>query len=130
MSRRFKLVLAYLLSLFVFGCEKPSSVKVVKSPTDSIFLTVESYGGKGPASADDTRLYAHFSQDGAADRKLILEGEYLEISKLYWVKPDELMICLAGGITDTFRNEVTLSIGRSDRKVRSSLRDVCCDSDC
>jgi hypothetical protein len=125
MNYHTRLMLACLPLLFFFGCAKPSTVRVIRSPISSVFLTIETYNGNGPVSAGDMRLYAHFSQDGETDRQLILDGENLTISKLSWEKPNELVICLSGGITDTFRNEVTLIIGRSDRSVHSSLRENC-----
>ncbi|HEY5339379.1 MAG TPA: hypothetical protein VIJ85_14315 [Rhizomicrobium sp.] len=125
MSRKISLVVACVMSLSATGCAKPDDVRTVKSPTKGVFLTVETYNGNGPVDADDTRLYAHFSQDGASDKDLILEGEYLSISKLTWTKPDQLVICFTGGITSIFRNEVTLFIDSEYRKIHSSLRENC-----
>jgi hypothetical protein len=125
MSKPTNIAFACLIALALAGCAKPSAVKVVKSPVRSVYLTIEYYNGNGPASADDVRVYAHFEQGGDTDRKLILEGEYLELSKLTWVGSNKVLICLSGGITDTFRNEVTLIIGRADRKVHSYLREDC-----
>jgi hypothetical protein len=79
------------MSLLVVSCAKPDSVKTIKSPTSNVFLTIEFYAGNSPVSADDMRLYANFSQNGAIAKALILEGENLEIKKLSWTKPDHLI---------------------------------------
>jgi hypothetical protein len=123
MQRNLTILLA--VTLLLDSCAKPILVKVVNSPTPSVFLTFETYRGLGAVSADDMRLYAHFTQNGNRDEKLILEGENLSVSKLIWTGPRSLVICLSGGITYRFSNEVTLAIGDSDRKVYSDFRQDC-----
>ncbi|HEX3675697.1 MAG TPA: hypothetical protein VHU87_15605 [Rhizomicrobium sp.] len=125
MKRHAKLILACSALSLAPGCAKPDSVRVVKSPDPSVILTIETYKGLGPVSADEVGIYAHFTQGGATSQEQILGGENLTISKLSWQKPNELTICLSGGITDMFRNEVALILGRSDRTVHSVLREDC-----
>ena len=42
---------------------------------------------------------------------LVLDGENLMVTKIIWNNSHDVTICLDGGITDTFRNEVTLIVG-------------------
>ena len=42
-----------------------------------------------------------------------MEGENITIGRLTWNNPHQAMICLDGGITDVFRNQVTLIVGDS-----------------
>lgn len=111
--------------LLLNGCAKPNSVRVLRSPTSSVYLTFETYNGSGPVVADEMRLYAHYSQDGNDTKQLILDGEELELARLVWINPTTLVICLAGGTTDTFHNDVTLIIGTTDRKLHTYLREDC-----
>jgi hypothetical protein len=109
--------------MLVAGCAKPISVKTIATPMKDVVLTVEIYNGIGPAVSDETRLYAHFSQNGATTSQLILSGD-ITISKITWTGPHRMNICV-DGITDTFRNEVVLIDGRVDRKIYSSLIENC-----
>jgi len=41
----------------------------------------------------------------------VLEGDSLTVSKIIWNTPHEDIICLDGGTTDMFHNQVTLILG-------------------
>ncbi len=125
MSRYPGLAVVCTLVCCLTGCTKPDTVRIFRSPTSSVHLTFETSDGLGPVSADEMRLYAHFNQDGHSTKQLILDGEELTISKIIWSGPTSVTICLSGGITDTFRNEATLIIGRSEKKIHSYLREDC-----
>jgi len=98
---------SFLLTAVVSGCAKPDNVVTLKSPTDGIFYTVETYHNHTPVS-DDTRVYAHLERNGKTKKNLVLDGGDLTVEKIIWTSPHEGTFCLQGGITDTFRNEVTL----------------------
>jgi hypothetical protein len=108
-----KLVAMMLLpSLVLSGCARPERVKTFSSPRAEIFLTVETYGGgPGPLGSDVTKVYAHFERYGKSRRVLVMEGDSLTISNIIWNTPHDDTICLDGGITDTFHNQVTLILG-------------------
>ncbi len=101
------LILIPLLSCY----RKPDSVITIKSPSDAVFYTEETSYGIGPATGDDTRIYAHFSNNGRNAKQLVMSGENLENSSISWTSPNDVEICADHGLTDTFRNYVTLIRG-------------------
>ncbi|WP_133166886.1 hypothetical protein [Solimicrobium silvestre] len=119
----FSLMLCILLSL-VLGCSKPDQVKTIKSPTDGIFYTVEIYHEHSPV-ADGTRVYANLERHGKVERMLVLEGGDLTITDINWNGPYDATLCLNGGITDTFRNEVTLISGDTAVTIHNYLHENC-----
>jgi hypothetical protein len=81
-----------------------------KSSTPGLFYTVEIFKNGGPTS-DTTRVYAHLERGSKAKKLLVLEGENLTVTKIVWANSHDATLCLDGGITSTFRNEVTLLVG-------------------
>lgn len=105
-------LIAGLLSLAMFGCAKPYKVETFKSPAEGVFFTVETYnGGPGPLGTDITKVYAHLERDGKSTRIPVLEGDSLTVSRVIWTSPHDDTICLDGGFTDIFHNQVTLDLG-------------------
>ena len=101
-----------LLSMVVSGCARPDKVTTFESPTAGVFFTVEkNNGGPGPLGSDVTKVYAHLERHGKSTRILVLEGDSLSVSKVIWNTPHDDSICLDGGISDTFHNQVTLILG-------------------
>jgi hypothetical protein len=98
-----------LLVVMVSGCSKPDNVTTINSPTQGVFYTVETSKASGPTS-DTTRVYAHLERNGKERKLLVLDGEDLTVEVL-WKDSHNATFCLDGGITDTFRNEVTLIVG-------------------
>lgn len=107
------------------GCAKPDSITRIASPATAIYLTIETANGAGPISADYTKVYVHWEKDGRSDKILVLDGEYLVISQANWIGLNDLDLCMTGGITNTFRNEVNLSIGDDSNSVHTHLRETC-----
>lgn len=105
----FFLAMCLMLAL-VSGCSKPDSVTTIKSPTAGVFYTVETFKAGGPTS-DTTRVYAHLERNGKIKKMLVLDGENVTVAKIIWNNPHDATFCLDGGITNTFRNEVTLIVG-------------------
>jgi hypothetical protein len=103
---------AFVSSILFIGCTKPDSVTIIKSPTSGVFYTVEVSKASGPTS-DTTRVYAHLDRAGKVRKILVLEGSDLTVTQIVWNNPHDATLCLAGGITDIFRNEVTLIVGDS-----------------
>jgi hypothetical protein len=122
-----------LTTVSIFGCfltgcaTKPDHVKTIKSPTDGFYYTVETYLAKGgPPSPGDTLVYANLHRDGQSARRLVLEGEDLTVARIVWDGPYEATICMGGGYTNTFRNEVTLDLGDSaSENVYTHLDESC-----
>src|SRR6185437_3830240 len=81
------------------GCSKPDKITTFKMPDDEISFTFETEIGHGAISSDYTNVYAHFVRNGKADKKEVLSGENLEITKIIWLGQNEATICLVGGIT-------------------------------
>jgi hypothetical protein len=115
---------ALLIVLVISGCAKPNRITVFKSPISGVFYTVETYYASGPVS-DTTRVYAHLEHNGKEKRMLILDGENITIGKIIWNSAHVGTICLDGGITHTFQNEVTLIVGDTSETLRNHLREHC-----
>lgn len=107
------------------GCAKPDHVETIKSPVDGLFYTVETYNGHGPADADFTRVYAHLERNGRSDKQLVVDGGYLELSKITWVSPHDVTLCMKAGVTNSFRNEVTLSLDDTSITINNHLQERC-----
>jgi hypothetical protein len=110
MKKLFVLSTICLMLFLVSGCSKPDEVTTIKSPTEGVFYTVETFKAGGPTS-DTTRVYAHMERHGKDKKLLVLDGENLTVTKIIWNNPHDATFCLNGGITNTFRNEVTLIVG-------------------
>lgn len=122
-TRQFCVAASSPLVLILLGCAKPDRVERVSSPTDGVFYTVE-YFGNGPLVSDFTRVYAHLERGGKSDKKLVIDGDYLEFSKIVWDSPHDVTLCMQRGTTNTFRNEVTLSAGNASETIYNHLREV------
>ena len=83
---------------------------MTKSPIEGLFYTVEVFKAGGPTS-DTTRVYAHLERSGKAKKMLVLDGGNLTVAKIIWNNSHDVTLCLTGGITDTYHNEVTLIVG-------------------
>lgn len=117
-----------LLCLSVFlvaGCAKPDHVVTIRSPDPGLFYTVETYYGHGAVSNDSTSVYAHLEVAGGTDKKLVLDGEYLENSQVVWTGKEDVTVCVTGGVTSSFRNEVTLSAAGVSKTIRNHLQEHC-----
>lgn len=117
--------IAVLIVSLISGCAKPDHVTTVKSPTEGVFYTVETFNGHGAADSDFTRVYAHLERNGKSDRKLVVDGTYLEISKIIWAGPHDVTLCKQAGITNSFRSEVTLISGDTSETIHNHLEEHC-----
>jgi len=116
----------YLTVSLVSGCNT-DTVTTIKSPIRGVFYTVEVSKAGGPA-ADTTRVYAHLERNGKARKILVLSGENLTVGAIIWSTPHNASLCLEGGITDTFRNEVTLIVGdtpEDSETIHNVLQEQC-----
>jgi hypothetical protein len=127
MKTRLLPTMTCLIGILLSGCSKPDQVTTIKSPVEGVFFTVETFHGHGAADSDFTWVYAHLERNGKSRKVLVLSGTYLTVSKIVWVAPHEDTICIDGGITDTFRNEVTLIAGDVSETIRSHLNEHCGD---
>jgi hypothetical protein len=107
-----KIYLGLFLSIVflgIVGCSRPDKITTVASPRPALFYTVETTSGDGPMSSGSTEVYANFRDGSKTRRMLVLRGLYLQISSIKWNSPDDVTMCLAGGITSVFRNQITLN---------------------
>jgi hypothetical protein len=125
MKRGFFVTAIYLVAVVMSGCAKPDRVTTIKSPMDGVFYTVETFNGHGAADADFTRVYAHLERNGKSDKKLVVDGTYLEISKIIWTGSHDVTLCKEAGITDSFRSEVTLISGDTSETIQNQLQENC-----
>ena len=115
-----------LLMLGIFsGCAKPDRVDRINSPVTGLFITVETRYGRGAIAADFTRVYAHLEANGKSDESLVLDGEYLQDTKVIWLNPHEVTLCIPQGATDSFRNLLTLRAGGVSQTIRTHLQEHC-----
>jgi len=112
MSKFMKLTAISLLLIFV-ACSKskPDQIATIKSPTDGVFYTVETFEGHGAIDNDYTRVYLHMERSGESAKALVLSGTYVTVSKVAWINATENTIYIDGGFTSTFCNQVTLRAG-------------------
>jgi hypothetical protein len=108
----------------IAGCAKPDVVKIIQSPKDGLYLSIETFQGHGPVSSDDTAVYVRLHRNGEADKQRVLSGENLSITAA-WTGPDTVTLCLAEGITAEYRNEVTVRANNGYETVHVLLKDKC-----
>lgn len=126
-------LLVLLIAVGVFaGCAliaHPDRVQRFDSPVAGLFFTVETWYGRGAIAPDFTRVYAHVEANGKTDRELVLDGEYLEKTKVIWLSPAEVTLCVETtyqeGYTDHFRSYVTLSVGGVAKTIHSHYQGRC-----
>ena len=116
--------LCVALSL-ALGCARPDHVESIKGPVEGVFYTVETFYGHGAIASDFTRVYAHLERNGKSDRQLVIDGEYLEFSKIIWVGPHDVTLCMKGGFADSFRTQVTLTVGNASETIHNHLEEHC-----
>jgi hypothetical protein len=127
MKKKFLSLAMFLILNLMFGCRKPDSVIMNKSPTEGVFYTVEISKGVGLAS-DTTRVYAHLERHRESRKTLVLEGDDLTVDKIIWNNPHDATLCLDGGFTNIFLNQVTLDVddGPADSEtIYNHLREHC-----
>ena len=125
MKRLCLLTATYWVVSFISGCAKPDHVTTIQSPTEGVFYTVETSYGHGAVDNDSTSVYAHLERSGKSVKKLVLSGEYLEFSKIDWNDPYDITLCLQGGLTSSYYNQVTLSVGDVSVTIHNHLQEHC-----
>lgn len=109
------------------GCSRPDKVLTFPSPAKGLFYTVEEYYARGPVS-DTDRVVAHLERNGKSDSMLVLDGGDVTVKAIHWDGQSDVTICIEGGITNTFRNQVTLFAGESSATVHNHLEERCADA--
>jgi hypothetical protein len=119
-------ILGTLLSFLPACSGKPSATRSYRSPLAALRVVVEDFGGDGPLSADTTRVYAVRILREKTVKQLIVEGEYLGLSRVEWISADQLTLCISSNsMTSSFYNNVTLSDGETSLKVHTTLNQNC-----
>jgi hypothetical protein len=116
------------LSVIVFGilgCSRPDKITIIASPRPALFYTVETVSGDGPMSSGSTEVYANLRDGSKVRRVLVLRGLYLQISSVKWNSPDDVTLCVAGGISSVFRNQITLNGENMFVTVRNHFAEQC-----
>jgi hypothetical protein len=119
--------LASLFALLVSapGCGR-RAVVVVRSDDPSVYVTAVTDYAISPADSDFTRFYAHLVVGKKSDRVLLLDGAYLQDTKVQWRGHNQVTFCnIAEGYTHLFRNQIMLSVGQVSQTIRARLRDWC-----
>ena len=117
---------ALLVELAIIaGCGKPDKVDRINSPNPDVFLTVETNYALGPAAADFTRIYAHLEAKGYSDKELVLDGQYLQNTKVVWLSSNTVMLCISKGYTESFRNYVGLRAGGVSEMIHTHFEEQC-----
>jgi hypothetical protein len=123
-TRCFVAALSATLS-FAPGCARPDHVESIKGPVEGVFYTVETFHGRGAIDSDFTRVYAHLERNGKSDRQLVVDGSYLEFSRIIWASPHDVTLCMKAGLTNSFRTEVTLIVGNAAETIHNHLEEHC-----
>ncbi len=125
-KRNFGLCFALAPLLYcAVGCSGPKTIVRYNSPYDGVYYTVETMHGKGAIDDDFSSVYANLQMGSKTQREEILNGEYLEDTKVSWTSPDDVVLCMEGGYTETFRNVTLLSSGSVTRSLHNHLREDC-----
>ena len=115
--------LAILVLVIAAGCSRPDQITIFDSPVKGIYYTVEDYS---PVSGSATsRVYAHFGRTGKAATRLVLEGEKLTIRRVTWTSQDHVTLCVDGGTSTTFHDEITLSSEDNSITLYNKLKEHC-----
>ncbi len=114
----------FLVIVSLSGCARPDKVSTFKSPVDGLFYTVEEYHAASPVS-DTDRVYANLDRNGKSSRALVLEGGDMTVTTVHWDTTSDVTLCIDGGITNTFRNQVTLFVGDKSVTVHNRLEEHC-----
>jgi hypothetical protein len=110
--------------VLITGCSRPDKLLTFPSSDDGLFYTVEEYHAGGPVS-DTDRVVAHLRRNGKSASIVVLEGGNLTIKNIEWNNQNDVTICIDGGITNTFRSQVTLLAGDSSATVHNHLDERC-----
>ena len=116
-------IICTIVVLFT-GCAHPDKVVTSESPSDGLFYTIEEYHAAGPVS-DTDRVYARFQRHGKSSKMLVLDGGDLTITSIRWTTPTDVTLCVDGGVTNTFRNQVTLFAGDESLTVNNHIDEHC-----
>jgi hypothetical protein len=109
------------------GCAKPDKVENFFFPNHDMAYTVKYHDAAGPADSDFARVYVHPVGDEGDDSQLVIDGDYLTFSKVRWKGPREAVFCLSSGMTNTYRNQVTLRFKKGPQTVKTHLLEGCSD---
>jgi hypothetical protein len=125
-----RLLLCALLATLVLApaaCGRRNTEIVISTPAPGVRIVNSVSRGNGPLSGDFSELSAVFERSGEKDKKLVLSGTYLEIDRIDWRDPHNATICLRGGYTHEFSNNVTLNAyaQRVSYELHFSLREDC-----
>lgn len=86
---------------------------------------METSYGHGAVDNDYTSVYAHLERGGKSVKKLVLSGEYLEFSKIEWNDPSDITLCLQGGFTSLYYNQITLNVQDVSVTIHNHLQEHC-----
>jgi hypothetical protein len=112
------------LFVLVVGCSKaPDYVKTINTPIKGVTLTFETWSFV--LASDTNKLIAHYEQNGEKATQLILQGDYVALSRFSWPSPQKLVLCYKSGAVRDFTNQVDLRIGSDTRRFHITLTEDC-----
>jgi hypothetical protein len=111
----------------LFGCDgKPSATRNYPSSSPGLSVVVEDFEEPGPITADTTRVYGVFTSNGKTVRRLIVEGEYLGLSRVDWKGVGELQLCISPrSMTSSFYNNIVFSAESTSIVIHTTLVQSC-----
>jgi hypothetical protein len=107
------------------GCNKVDESRKIDGPNNGATYVIETSYGLGAATSDYTVLSAVSRGDKEGKKVLVLSGENLVIQKLTWTDANNVYICLKGGITDRYANQVSIGPIEKLVKIRNHLVEDC-----
>lgn len=115
---------AIALFVLVSGCsDAPDYVETINTPLKGVTLTFETWSFV--LASDTNKLVAHYEQNGEKATQLILQGDYVALSKFSWPSQQKLVLCYKSGSVQDFTNQVDLRIGGDARRFHVTLKEDC-----
>jgi hypothetical protein len=113
------------LALLLVSCDKSGKTSEVVGPSNGVTYVVEVKYGQGATSSDFTRVFAAPVENASSRAILVLSGENLDVRSIKWSDSSNVVICLDGGITDHFFNEVRVPVRNGSLQVKNHLVEHC-----
>jgi hypothetical protein len=116
-----------LLVAFLVACRDNREQRTWQTPINGVTLVQLDERGTNGLSGSASDLYVELNVGGRTQRELVLHGLYLTIDRITWAQSGTATICLNGGYTSKFYNQVTLDNHEAHKSydLHFSLADEC-----
>jgi len=115
----------FFVALVSISCSQPGESKRIDGPGNGVTYIIKTSYGAGAATSDYTEVFATPLGGKESESTLVLSGENLDIKKVVWTDASNVSICLSGGITDRYVNQVFVGVKGDSVKIRNHLFENC-----